>query len=430
MPPADTARRFWDTYTKDLTADDFQRLFTRDTRDAYDYFARGIDPGTLSGLPWHRRAWLQVRLFFVAFTSRLSPARRALFGLAMVSALAGMLELFAGFSIIDIPIIPFVWNLGIPRPVWSDGTFWLFSGFALVNLLILLEVADRLTLKHDLEVAREIQLAMLPRDAFTGRGLDVAGRTRPANTVGGDLYDIVRLDEDRLMVVLGDVSGKGSPAALLMALLLAMLRTLAPDDLPLPVLTARLNRLVHDQAPGARFITCFLAVVDLRSGALTYVNAGQTPPMLRRQDGRVDKLSTGGIALGMFEEAAYEHAETRLAPGDLLVAYSDGITEAEDEAGEPFDEEGLERAIHTYQPVVKAPLHSIGAASRCASLFIGQILPVFSLFSPCSAGASPLSVQRGVSPRTAIAARRRRVWRGRCSPPSNNTPRARSSPTT
>ena len=184
MPPADTARRFWDTYTKDLTADDFQRLFTRDTRDAYDYFARGIDPRTLSGLPWHRRIWLQVRLFFVAFTSRLSPARRALFGLAMVSALAGMLELFAGFSIIDIPIIPFVWNLGIPRPVWSDGTFWLFSGFALVNLLVLLEVADRLTLKHDLEVAREIQLAMLPRDAFTGRGLDVAGRTRPANTVG------------------------------------------------------------------------------------------------------------------------------------------------------------------------------------------------------------------------------------------------------
>ena len=349
MSPARSARRFWDTYTKDLTADDFQRLFTRDTREAYDYFARGIDPAMFSGLPWHRRLLIQCRLFFIAFTSRLSPARRALFGIAMVAALIGLFQLFQGFGFTYIRLTPFV-NLGLPLPgpTWSHGTFWLFAGFALVNLLVLLEVADRLTLKHDLEIAREIQLAMLPRDAFTGRGLEVAGRTRPANTVGGDLYDIIRLDDDRLMVVLGDVSGKGSPAALLMALLLAMLRTLAPADLPLPTLAARLNRLVFEQAPGARFITCFLTIIDLRTGALTYVNAGQTPPLLRRQAGAIEKLSTGGIALGMFDQSVYEQAESRLAPGDLMVAYSDGITEAENRAGEPFDEDGLERAIQTY----------------------------------------------------------------------------------
>ena len=349
MPPRHGARRFWDTYTKDLTADDFHRLFTRDAREAYDYFARGIDPETFRGLPWHRRLFMQGRLFFVAFTSRLSPARRALFGIAMVCALIGMFELFGGLGFIRIPITPF-FNLAlpIPSPVWTDGTLWLFTGFVLVNLLVLLEVADRLTLKHDLEIAREIQLAMLPQDTYTGRGIEVAGHTRPANTVGGDLYDILRLDDDRLMVVLGDVSGKGSPAALLMALLLAMLRTLAPDDLAPPTLVARLNRLVYEQAPGARFITFFLAIVDLRTGSVTYVNAGQTPPLLRRQDGTVDKLSTGGIALGMFEESTYQQAETRLAPGDLLVAYSDGITEAENRAGDPFDEGGLERAVHTY----------------------------------------------------------------------------------
>ena len=131
------------------------------------------------------------------------------------------------------------------------------------------------------------------------------------------------------MVVLGDVSGKGSPAALLMALLLAMLRTLAPDDLPPPALVERLNRLVYEQAPGTRFITLFLAIFDLQTGSFSYVNAGQTPPLLRRQDGSIEKLATGGIALGMFDASTYTQAETHLARDDLLVAYSDGITEAE-----------------------------------------------------------------------------------------------------
>ena len=348
MPRHDSARQFWDSYTKDLTADDFQRLFTRDAREAYDYFARGIDPKTFSGLPLHRRLLVRGRLFFLAFTARLSPARRMLYGIALLFATYGLFDLIQGFETMRVPLIPFLVTVGLPGPSWPDGTFWLFSGFLLVNLLVLLEVADRLTLKHDLEIAREIQLAMLPQDTFVAGSIEVAGHTRPANTVGGDLYDIVRLDDNRVMVVLGDVSGKGSPAALLMALLLAMLRTLAPDDLPPPILVERLNRLVYEQAPGTRFITLFLAIVDLKTGSVSYVNAGQTPPLLRRHDGSFEKLATGGIALGMFDASTYEQAETDLAPGDLLVAYSDGITEAENRAGQPFDEDGLEQAVHTY----------------------------------------------------------------------------------
>jgi len=129
-------------------------LFTRGALDAYDYFARGIDPDTLSGLPWHGRLLAQSKLFFIAFTSRLSPARRALFGVAMLCALIGMFELFSGFGLTRFPLIPFVVNLSIPGPAWSDGTFWLFGGFLLVNLLVLLEVADRLSLEHDLEIGR------------------------------------------------------------------------------------------------------------------------------------------------------------------------------------------------------------------------------------------------------------------------------------
>ena len=213
---------------------------------------------------------------------------------------------------------------------------------------MLLEVADRLTLKNDLEIAREIQLAMLPQRTHATPGLEAAGRTRPANTVGGDCYDILPLDDGRLLVVLGDVSGKGSPAALLMALLLAMLRTLAAENLPATGLVTRLNRLVHDQTPGSRFITLFLVVIDPQTGTCTYVNAGQTPPLVRRSDGTTERLLTGGMALGMFEGATYESAQLELAVGDLLVMYSDGVTEAENPDGQPFDEIGLRSVIDTH----------------------------------------------------------------------------------
>ena len=108
---------------------------------------------------------------------------------------------------------------------------WLAGGFLVLNLLILLEVADRLTLKKDLEVAREIQQAMLPREIYAATGIEAFGVTRPANTVGGDLYDVLRRPDGRIVFALGDVAGKGSPAALLMALVVAMLRALVDEGL-------------------------------------------------------------------------------------------------------------------------------------------------------------------------------------------------------
>ena len=149
-------------------------------------------------------------------------------------------------------------------------------------------------------------------------------------------------------MALADVSGKGSPAALLMALLLAMLRTLAAEELPPVGLVTRLNRLVHDHTPGSRFITLCFAVIDPRSGTCEYVNAGQTPPLLRRTDGRYERLTTGGMALGMFPGATYESARCDMEIGDLLLMYSDGVTEAEDPAGQPLDEAGLRAILDTH----------------------------------------------------------------------------------
>ncbi len=342
---SDRARQLFDTYTHDLSREDLQRLFTHDTPGAYRFFARGLAEDQLAGLPRWKRIPLRVRLIFVAFTLKLPPARRALYISALLVALLGLLQLFRGFSQIEVPFgLPFV-QVAILAPVWADGTFALLLSLLLVNLLVLLEVADRLSLKGELEVAREIQLAMLPSGTYRAADIEICGVTRPANTVGGDFYDVLPLRDGRVIVTLGDVAGKGSPAALLMALLLAVLRTLVDEELDAPALAARLNTQICRHSPASRFITLFYGVYSPSSGALTYVNAGQTPPLLRRCDGGYERLGSTGVALGMFEGSVFGATETRIEPGEMLVLYSDGITEAEDPAGVPFEESGLEAVL-------------------------------------------------------------------------------------
>jgi sigma-B regulation protein RsbU (phosphoserine phosphatase) len=337
-------REFFDAYRGDLTPADFQRLFTRDTPEAYRYFARTIDLEALADLPWYRRWPKHVWLIFVALSMKLAPARRALFAVGIVSACFGTLSLFRGFSMSRVPVFPLV--LTVPVPRWVDGTGWFFLAVAAGNLLILMEVADRLSLKSDLEIARDIQLAMLPGGIRIVGDLTVCGTTQPANTVGGDLYDILPRPDGRLVIVLGDVAGKGSPAALLMALLVAMLRTLVDEDFESSRLVERLNVQVARHSPASRFITFFYGLYDPTTGRLEYVNAGHLPPMIRRASGTFERLSGGGgPALGMFAEATYEPAEAIVQPGDLIVLFSDGITEAEDAQGRPFEEAGLERVI-------------------------------------------------------------------------------------
>ena len=345
---SDRARELFDTYTRDLSRDDLQRLFTDDTRDAYRFFTRGHRDDKYAGMPLWKSAPLRLREFFIAFTLRLSPARRALYVGALIIALTGVIRLFRGFATIDFPFgVPFI-QVGVLMPVWADGTLALLVSLFLVNLLILLEVADRLSLKGELEVAREIQLAMLPKGTYRAGDLEICGVTRPANTVGGDFYDVLPLRDGRIMIALGDVAGKGSPAALLMALLLAVLRTLVDEDLDAPALVERLNVQISRHSPSSRFITLFYAVYSPASGAMTYVNAGQNPPMIRRRDGRYERLGSTGVALGMFEHSKFASVDTMLAPGETLVMYSDGITEAEDPAGRPFEESGLELVVERY----------------------------------------------------------------------------------
>jgi sigma-B regulation protein RsbU (phosphoserine phosphatase) len=335
-------REFVSTYTRDLKAEDLGRLFTRDTREAYEFFARTIDPKEFEGLSWHRRVIVRLRLFFTAFTMKLSPARRVVYAASIIFAVVGVINLL---QFRDVPAQAQNVAARVQTPVLPDGLMSLVIAFVLVNLIVLLEVADRLSLKNDLEIAREIQKAMLPPGRFRAPGADVAGFSRPANTVGGDFYEILPLGDGRLVAAVGDVAGKGSPASLLMALLLAMMRTLIDERLEAAELISRLNVQVSRQAPGNRFITLFYSVLDLATGELTYVNAGHTPPLLLRADGAIERLQDGGIALGMFDQSRFQTGRVLLQPDDLLAIYSDGITEAENPKGLPFDELGLETVL-------------------------------------------------------------------------------------
>jgi serine phosphatase RsbU (regulator of sigma subunit) len=190
---------------------------------------------------------------------------------------------------------------------------------------------------------------MLPSGTFTAGDIDICGATRPANTVGGDFYDVLPLPDGRVILALGDVAGKGSPAALLMALLLAMLRTLVDEGLEPQALVERLNLQIWRHSPASRFITIFYAVYTPATGSLVYVNAGQNPPLLYRRDGTFERLGATGVALGLFDKSTYTAVETHIVPGELLLLYSDGITEAEDPQGQPLEETGVQGVVVHYR---------------------------------------------------------------------------------
>jgi len=320
------ARGLIDDYTRDLTARDLQRVFTRDTPAMLSFFTQGTQQAETTRKDLLRHPFRNARLFFHSFAMRLTAARRMLYAGAVLLFVMG---LFDGLS--PDP----------GEPLWDTGAVKLLVAFGLIHLILLLEVADRLTLKHELNVARDIQRAMLPAGTLTVGAIEAHGETQPANTVGGDFYDILPRLDGQVLVILGDVAGKGTPAALLMALFLAMTRTLLDEALPPAALALRLNEQLMRHSPRSRFITAFIGLFDPRTSAVRYVNAGQNPPMVRRASGQLEWLAPTGMALGLSRKATYVEQTIVLAPGDLLMAYSDGITEAESPAGVAFDEDGL-----------------------------------------------------------------------------------------
>ncbi len=223
------------------------------------------------------------------------------------------------------------------------------TGLALENShlteAIASEVAQRERLNRELEIAREVQQRLFPQDCPAVRGLDYAGHCRPAQGVGGDYYDFLEIAGGCFGIAVGDVSGKGIPAALLMASLQASLRgqTISGDP-DLAKLMTNINRLIFEASPSNRYATFFYAQYDPATRHLTYVNCGHNPPMVFR-DGEVLRLEDGGPVVGLFKPAKYTQASVDLATGDIVVLFTDGISEAMDSADEEWGEERLIEAV-------------------------------------------------------------------------------------
>jgi phosphoserine phosphatase RsbU/P len=203
----------------------------------------------------------------------------------------------------------------------------------------------RKMLARDLERAAEIQRRLLPSQAPDIPGFDLAGYNAPCRTVGGDYYDFLPYPDGRVAVLIGDVSGKGLGAALLMSNLQACAHVLFEDPSPLDTQVVRLNRSIAANFPGNAFITLFAAVLDPATGELVYCNAGHNAPLLIHANEEVELLGATGVPLGILQTARYEQRTCRLAPGDVLVLFSDGVTEAC--APDQDEEFGEERLINT-----------------------------------------------------------------------------------
>jgi sigma-B regulation protein RsbU (phosphoserine phosphatase) len=250
------------------------------------------------------------------------------------------------------------------------------TGLALENANLLQtiadEVAQRERLNREVEIAREVQERLFPQKLPPVRGLDYAGHCRPALGVGGDYYDFLALPHGQLGIAIGDVSGKGIAAALMMASLQASLRseaTRAPENLAAAV--GNINRLVYEASSSNRYATFFYGQYSPAEGRFDYVNAGHNAPMLFRRGGSDDtlvRLEPGGTVVGLLEDAQYLQGSVRLRPGDVLVAFTDGISEAMNLDDEEWGEERLLEAIQTSRGASAQELlkHLFEAATRFA----------------------------------------------------------------
>jgi sigma-B regulation protein RsbU (phosphoserine phosphatase) len=194
-----------------------------------------------------------------------------------------------------------------------------------------------------MRIAAEIQTSLLPRRAPTIEGWELVGSNRPSRQVGGDYFDFGQKGED-VLLALGDVSGKGTGAALLMTVLRAAVRAHWTDDAVVSAVR-EINRTVHENVPSGKFVTFFLGRLDPADGRLTYVNAGHNPPMLIRADGSLETLTEGGMVLGMFESVPYDEGTAEMSSGDVLLIFSDGVTESWSEQGEEYGEERLAELV-------------------------------------------------------------------------------------
>jgi serine phosphatase RsbU (regulator of sigma subunit) len=231
------------------------------------------------------------------------------------------------------------------------------------NTRLFEEALEKRALEEQLALASEIQRSLLPAHNPHVDGFDVAAFHVPCYQIGGDYYDFFELGENRIGLALGDVSGKGAGAALLMASLRAFLSSLVKQNRPLPSLLSELSAFIYRSSPFEKFITFFFAVLDTSSGRIRYVNAGHNAPLIVGHSEEAIRLDATGLPLGIFPDCRYEEGTARIRPGDLLVIYTDGVTERSTASEEEFGENRLVELLVTRKSAPAQEISEVVLAS-------------------------------------------------------------------
>ncbi|MGA7856243.1 MAG: PP2C family protein-serine/threonine phosphatase [Candidatus Acidiferrales bacterium] len=331
-------RGFWERVTDGLKLNELWGQFSSEARESYGLYSKDVDWETIGReKSKFKRVLRSGWALFQAMLMKLSPARRVL---------------------LLVAVILFVFNPEVPLKNGTEvglGLAWIAT--VILFVLLALELGDRVTMKRDLEIAREIQQWLVPNEPPQIPGVDIAFATRPQNTVAGDYYDaFLRPAPDAastrpaLLLVVADVAGKSVPAALLMATFQSGLRALSSTPASLDEIVTGLDRYARAHSlEGRRFTTAFLAELDTETRVMHYVNAGHNDPILRRATGQIERLTTGGPPFGIPQlsdtEISYASGSVQLHPGDLLFIFTDGVAEAVNEKGEEFGEARIMPAI-------------------------------------------------------------------------------------
>lgn len=360
VPLSVRLRNFWRRVTEGLAVSQLWSQFESEARASYRLYSRDVAAKTPEGLTDRGRRLHVVKEFFWAVFEKLSPARRVLLLFALI--------------LLVIPHAGFTYEEGgRVNAVELDLHFW---GGLLLLLLLMLEIADRVVMKRDLQIAREIQTWLLPGAPPQIPGLAVAYTTRPANTVAGDYYDVFPRpgktnQENRVVFAVADVAGKSIPAAMLMATFQASLKTLSTAQVALPELAANMNRYACTNSQGGlRFTTAFLAEYDPALRTFAYINAGHNNPILRCESGRIERLDVGGLPFGIQPDAKYESASVTFTPGDWLIIFTDGLVEAENAHQEQYGEARLLAMIEAGKTL--EPRELLNRLTSEVDLFVGD----------------------------------------------------------
>jgi phosphoserine phosphatase RsbU/P len=335
---AERANQFWLRVTEGMELNQLWSQFRTDAHSSYRLYSKEVDSTRDPSVPHGKHFFSVARQFFWAIVEKLSPARRVLLLVALV--------------LIIVPGGEWTWSTreGTVKAFALDFHFY---GGLLMFALLILEVGDRVVMKRDLQIAKEIQTWLLPASPPQVPGLEIAFTTRPANTVAGDYYDVfarpgMASGSDTFLIAIADVAGKSIPAAMLMATFQASLKTLSSTPGGLTELVGRMNRYACSNSQnGRRFTTAFIAEFDPATRRLTYVNAGHNDPILRRQSGVIERLGIGGLPLGIMEDAVHQSGEVTIQAGDWLAAFTDGVIEAENNFQQEYGEQRFITMLHS-----------------------------------------------------------------------------------